>query len=39
MILKNKNGVSNGKLKKVHLWNDIGIHITQNSYLNNSLKL
>ena len=33
---KNKKGGNNGKLKKVHLWNDIGIHIT---HLSNSLKL
>ena len=33
---KNKIGGNNGKLKKVHLWNDIDIHIT---HLCNSLKL
>ena len=33
---KNKKGVNNGKLKKVQLRNDIGIHIT---HLNNTLKL
>ena len=33
---KNKIDGNNGKLKMLHLWNDIGIHIT---HLCNSLKL